>query len=114
MGSVTISDETMRRLTEFKGVFETVMGEEFEFDNYVEILLAWALKSSLKDLLCEVDQETLLLSFQRLGEKYPREVYGYVADVIRKGKVVRKREEWQKRIGFQTPEPGEQAKGDKE
>lgn len=103
MQSLTISDEVYTRLVEFKRVFDTVMDEEISFDEYVETVLLISIDHMLADLMAPLEHSTLVRSFQQLGSEHPEQVYGYVAETLRRGAYARGREEMKQRAGFVAP-----------
>jgi len=102
MHKVTISDKSHARLVEFKRVFDTVMDEEMSFDEYVETVLLISIDHMLADLMAPLEHSTLVRSFQQLGSEHPEQVYGYVAETLRRGAYARGREEMKQWIGFRA------------
>lgn len=98
---ITISEEMYKRLQEFKRIVEAVVGEEINLDDCGEIILGLGIDHILEGLLEE--PSALLQSFQRLGAKYPDQVYGYIAEIIEEGALVEEQERVRKRLGFQKP-----------
>lgn len=96
---VEINAEAYERVRAFKEVIESVMDEKYEMDDFIEGLLDNGINLLLEKLLGNVNPETLLQSLQQLGTKYPAEVYGYIADTLRRGGEINK-EELKEKLGF--------------
>lgn len=100
MPEITVSKEIYERVAEFKQVVEAVLEEEMSFDDCAALILKQGIDSMLTDLLGSVDATTLLGSLQQLGSKYPTQVYGYVAETLRRGATPQERERMKEKIGF--------------
>ena len=98
---VDVSEELYERIVSFKEVIEAVMDEKYEMNEFMEGLLGNGVELLLERLLANVNPEILIQSFQQLGARYPKEVYGYIADTFRRGGEINK-EELKKTLGFQT------------
>jgi hypothetical protein len=108
MAEIHISDGLHVRMLRFKDVIEAVIDEEIDFAVYPELLLAHGIDSMLADLLSPLDHDTLLKSIQQLGSQYPADVYGYVAETLKRGASVELRERVRRQLGFHRPpeDPG--------
>jgi hypothetical protein len=105
MNEFTLTDDLLKRVTEFKRVVQAVVGEEVDLDNCFSLIFDRGLDSMLADILGNIEQPVLLASFQQLASRYPAEVYGYVAETLRKGEAVNEdRERLRKKLGFQPPD----------
>jgi hypothetical protein len=101
---VTVSDELHKRAVAFKPVIEAVLEEEIDGNAAVEVVLERGLASMLNDLLEMVEPEVLLLSFHQLASQHPEDVYGFVADALRRGDAInRAKAKRQFRFGFDLP-----------
>lgn len=100
MPEISVSKEIYDRVVEFKHVVEAVLEKEIHLDNCVTLILEQGINSMLNDLLGSVDANTLLSSLQELGSQYPAQVYGYVAETLRKGATVQERERMRQKLGF--------------
>lgn len=101
MPSVTVSDDLYERVNEFKQVVEVILEETIDLDTCMTIILSQGINSMLADLLGPVDQETLVRSFQQLGEENPVQVYKFVAETLMVGRASQERERLKRQIGFQ-------------
>lgn len=109
MAHESVSDDMVKRVQAFKPVFEAVLGEPIEFDLYIESLLGIVLDYILRDLQSAADQNTLLKSFQQLAGRHPAEVYGYIANMMKRGEMAGNSKELQRRIGFHSQSPPDQS-----
>lgn len=100
---IEISGKLHKRIVAFKEVVEVLMDEKYEMDNFVAGLFDNGIDLLLEKLLVNVAPETLLQSLQQLGTKYPVEVYGHIAETLRRGDKINK-EGLKKAIGFQASE----------
>lgn len=106
MPEVSISKDIHVRMKQFKQIIEAVIEEEIDFDKCADLVLSQGMDSMLIDIIGSVDQTTLLRSFQQLGSQFPGEVYGYVAETLRRG-ASNVRERLRQQIGFRpTKESG--------
>lgn len=96
---IEVNFKTYQRVKAFKEVIESVMGEKYEMDDFVEGLLDNGIDLLLEKLLGNVEPEILLQSLQQLGAKYPTEVYSYIAETIRRGGQINK-EKLKEKLGF--------------
>lgn len=103
MQQLQVSEGLLARITAFKQVLETVIGEELTFEDYVDLLLQQAVDSMLKDLLEPLDPDLLLKSLQQMAAQYPNEVYGFVAETLRQGAAASAQEQVRRRLGFHPP-----------
>lgn len=97
---IAVPDELYNRLVEFKQVVEAVIDEEMGFDDFAALTLSQGIKSMLNDLLGNLDQTTLLVSFQQLGEQYSMQVYKYITEVMNAGGTIQERERMRRQLGF--------------
>jgi hypothetical protein len=104
---VAISRDTYDRVDAFRPVVEAVLGEPVSVQDCVEILVLLGLDAALADLLGPQPPEILLRSIQQLGRRYPREVYGYLAETLKEGAAIQEQKRLRERLGFQTPPPRE-------
>jgi hypothetical protein len=100
---ITISEETYKRLQEFKQVVEAVLEEEINLDDCGEMVLGLGIDHMLEHLLGPLEPTILLQSFQQLGAKYPVQVYRYIAETLEKGAAAEEQEEMRRRLGFRKP-----------
>ena len=99
---LTVSDGTSRRLQLFKQVVEAILDEPIEFNDYVELVVDRGLNAMLEDLMQPQDKEILVKSWQQLAERYPEQIYEYMANVLKLGEESI-REAAKRRIGFELP-----------
>ncbi len=85
MPAINLSEETYKLVAAFKPVVEAVIEEEVSVQVCAELILGQGINSMLSDIVGEVDQPTMLRSFRQLGERYPEQVYGYVAETLKAG-----------------------------
>jgi hypothetical protein len=102
MPTVTIPDELHAKISQFQQVVEAILEESLTVEQYVRLLLERGVYSMLNDIIGEVSPETLQESFQQLGARYPAEVYGYVAERIKRGALETARERLRRQIGFRS------------
>ncbi|MCI2430735.1 hypothetical protein LM602_09010 [Candidatus Acetothermia bacterium] len=100
MPEIAISAEIYTRIKGFKQVAEAVLESDIDFEKCVELILEQGIDSMLADILGSVEYDTLLNSFQQLGAQYPEQVYGYVAETLRKGDAAQERERIKRKLGF--------------
>lgn len=98
---IEISGELHKRIAAFKEVVEAIMDRKYEMDDFIAEFFDNGIDLLLEKLLGNIPPETLLQSLQQLGAKYPTEVYGHIAETLRRGDAVSK-EELKKTIGFQA------------
>ena len=100
---LTVSDETYRRLIEFRQVVEAILDEPIEIDEYAELVLDRGLNGILEDLMGAQSKETLVQSFQQLAKQYPEQVSEFMVDVLRRGEEsIRKAAKG--KLGYPIPE----------
>jgi len=100
MPAVTIPDEFHARIAEFKQVVEAILDEVVTFEHCVALILDRGLYGMLNDIIGALSPEILQDSIQQLGARHPAEVYGYVAENLRRGAMEAERQRLRKRIGF--------------
>jgi len=103
MAEITISKETYDRLVEFEAVSKALMEEDIDFDTYAESILIAGLNSLLTLLLEQLDHSTLIRSFQQLADKYPRQLYRYMVEILQRGESVQVEEQFRQRMGLTPP-----------
>jgi hypothetical protein len=109
----SISKEMQARITAFKLVIEAVLEDQIDFDACVELILGQGMDLMLAGIFGSIPPEILLQSFQQLAARHPGEVYGYVAEVLHQGTAIKQekmkpmKDELQRKIGFQSPQPPE-------
>jgi len=107
---VKVSNELYKRVVAFRSVIEAVMEQEIELEGCFDLILEQGLNAMVVDLLGTQDHHILLNSIQQLGAQYPAQVYGYMAETLRRGAAAQERErvkqEWErkKQVGFRPPE----------
>lgn len=104
---LTLSDETYRRLIEFKQVVEAILDEPIELHDYGELVVDRGLNGILEDIIGPQSKETLFESFQQLARRYPEEISDYMIDILQRGEESI-REAAKRRLGFELP--GEEKK----
>ncbi len=107
MPDITISDDSMTRITAFKPVVEALLNVSLDFTAYVEILLHLAPDFILTEAFSGADVPTLLHTIQVLGQDHPEEVYNSITQLLDRGmKMVQdeRREELKRKLGFKLPE----------
>jgi len=100
MPEITISDDVYNKVAGFKQVVEEVIESEIENDSYIEFVLGKGVDSLLYDLISPLKQKTLLNSIKILGSRYPDQVYGFIAEVIKKGASEETRKSYKRQIGY--------------
>lgn len=100
MPEITVSKEINERVVEFKQVVEAVLEEEISYDDCAALILGQGIDSMLAHLIGSADATTLLKSFQQLGSQSPAQVYGYVAETLRRGSAAEQRERMREKLGF--------------
>jgi hypothetical protein len=98
--TVELSEESHRRIEAFQAVANAVLEEELDSETCLNLVIECALESMLRDLLGPQAQATLLKSIQQLAVREPAAVFGYVAEMLRVGAIVRKRDNQGSCIGF--------------
>lgn len=106
MPKITVSKEIYKRLEEFKRVVEAVLDEELSQNVCAEMILGLGIDYMLDNLLGPLEPTVLLRSFQKLGAKYPVQVYRYLAETLVEGAAAQEQEEIRNRIGFRKPSRG--------
>ncbi len=100
MRTLEFSEDTYRRLEEFRAVVSAVMDDEFDIETCLELVFERGLTSMLFDILGPQEHGVLLESIRQLAVKEPAVVYQYVANVLKIGARVRERELHRPQIGF--------------
>jgi hypothetical protein len=102
MPEIVIPDEMLARVAAFTQVVEAVIDEKIGLDECVRLVLDQGINSILGDLLGSVEASVLLTSLEQLGSQYPKEVYGYIAETLRRGQAAQEREKLKHKLGFGT------------
>ncbi len=110
MPQIQVSEEQLSRVTEFKQVVEAILEEEITFEQCVALVLEQGLRCMLADILGSQEQAVLLESLQQLSQQHPAQVYGYVADALRRGAVVIEKDRLRWRMGI-VPDRSEEGSG---
>jgi hypothetical protein len=106
MPQITVSQEVYDRLTFFQQVRQGLMddGEDWSVDQLAELLLPYAIESSLSSLWEQVDKEVLVKTLQLLTSKNPAPVCELTAELLKLGASVRKeQQEAELPFGFRHP-----------
>ncbi len=85
MPEITVPEEIHTRIREFKRVVETVIEEQISDSDYVRLILEQGVDSMVATLLGSQDPRILLASIQQLGGQFPTQVYGYIAETLKRG-----------------------------
>lgn len=104
---LTVSDSLYLRLVEFKKVVDELLKEDPpEFEVFVEGIIDEGLDEMLRRLI-RSDPETLQKSLVQLAERYPQQVYEYIAHVLARGEEAEKEEARRHMLGFLRCLPAE-------
>ena len=103
MPQIVISEEMLATLGAFTQVVEAVIDEEIALDECAGLILQQGINSMLGDLLGSVEPSVLLTSLGQLGSQYQKEVYGFIAETLKRGQAVQGRESLKHKLGFLTP-----------
>ncbi len=116
MPQIAISEEMLATLAAFTQVVEAVIDEKIALDECARLVLQQGINSMLGDLLGSVEPSVLFTSLGQLGSQYPKEVYGFIAETLKRGQGVQGRERLKHKLGFVIPSDtgGERAKDDPE
>ena len=99
MPTITVSDQMLDRIEEFRSVIRAVVGEDTDLDASVAAVLERGLDAMLADVIARTDDSVLVQSIQQMAGRDPRLVYRYIAEMIALGS--KSRTERQTRsIGF--------------
>lgn len=107
MKKIDISDELYNRTLEFKNVVEAAIDEDLEVDEFFPSIISLGIDSMLSDLIGNLESEILIKSFKQLGERYPKEVYGYITETMKEGAAVNERNRLRQKMGFRPQEDNE-------
>ena len=100
MPQIAISDEMLAALGAFTEVVEGVIDEKIGIDDCATLVIQQGINSMLGDLLGSVESGVLLTSLAQLGLKHPKEVYGFIAETLKRGQAVEGRERLKHKLGF--------------
>ena len=75
---IEVEDELVVRIKEFKKIFDSIMGEDSDFNDYVTLLIHLGLEKMLRDAIPE-GQEWLTLQY--MFEKKPEMVSDFISGV---------------------------------
>ena len=79
---IVLGDETVKKLQSFKTVFDEIMEQETDFNDYVEVVLSEGLEKMLRDVIPEEHEwDTLRVAF----EKDNRFISGVIVDILSRG-----------------------------
>jgi hypothetical protein len=106
MPQIAISDEMLAALAAFTEVVEGVIDEKIAIDDCATLVIQQGINSMLADLLGSVEPGVLLTSLAQLGLKHPKEVYGFIAETLKRGQAVEGRERLKHKLGFITHADG--------
>ena len=96
MANIQLSEDTYRRVEEFRSVINAVVEDELDVETCLGMVIERGLDSMLFDLLTPLEGDVLLESFRQLAAREPAALYRYVADTINRGAQANK----EVRIGF--------------
>lgn len=97
---VSIEEPVDKRIEAFGVVVEAVLEEEISEDAYISFLLHRGRDSIIEDLLGSQDPSVLLMSFQQLSTRSPKEVASYVVEVLKNGMEAAAKEELRRNLGL--------------
>ena len=98
MTTFELSEDTYRRIEEFRSVINAVVEDELDMEDCLGIIER-GLDSMLRDVLSPLERDVLLESLRQLAAREPAAVYRYMADTLNRGAQVNK-ETLRPRIGF--------------
>jgi len=99
MTTFELSEDTYRRIEEFRSVINAVVEDELDMEDCLGIIIERGLDSMLRDVLSPLERDVLLESLRQLAAREPAAVYRYMADTLNRGAQVNK-ETLRPRIGF--------------
>jgi hypothetical protein len=105
MPRVNVSKELYSRISEFKRIVEGITNDELDTDSCVGVILHRGMDLMIAEFLALIgaaSPETLLMMLQKLGMRYPTEVYAFIAEALKIGADEHKREEMSRQMGFHT------------
>jgi hypothetical protein len=102
MATVELSDDTLKRINEFKTVIEAVINDKIPTAACLELVLQQGIDSMLTNLYGSQEPAVLIESSQQLAIKYPAEVFHYIADTIDAGEMEIESQNLKNRMGFQV------------
>lgn len=79
-----VNDEDFDKIRHFKKVFNVVMDEEIEMEDYYQAVMAIGIKSMFKDVIPQ-DREILWNTLMKIKDDKPAYFSEFVADVLKKG-----------------------------
>jgi len=100
MPEIAISNEVHARIEEFKQVVEAILDESLSIEQCVEVILKQGMYGMLNSIIGALAPEILRESIQQLGARYPAQIYSYVAENLRRGKLETERQRLRGQIGF--------------
>ena len=75
---IEVEDELVVRIKEFKRIFDSIMGEESDFNDYVTLLIHLGLEKMLRDAIPEGEE---WITIQYMFEKRPEMVSELISGV---------------------------------
>ena len=79
---IVLGDETVKKLMSFKTVFDEIMEEETDFNDYVEVVLSEGIEKMLRDVIPEEHEwDTLRVAF----EKDYKFISNVLVDILSRG-----------------------------
>jgi hypothetical protein len=106
---IEISKETFKQLSEFARFSRHASDMELPLNQMADLLIQIGIDHMVASVLAPQDVETVLNTILQLGPHHPKETFGYMADVMLRGKEINEaklaemREQMQRRIGFKPP-----------
>jgi hypothetical protein len=110
MPQVEISEETFEQLSEFSRFSQTASDIDLPLHQLADFLIQVGIDHMVTSILAQHDAEVLLKTILQMGRQHPEQTYGYMADIMLRGKEINEeklaefREQMQRRIGFRPPE----------
>jgi hypothetical protein len=90
---VVLEDEIAQRLKDFKKIFDAIMEEELDFNDYVNVVISLGLDRMFRDAIPEGEEWRTLTAIFKEDSKY---ICDFVSEVYKKGEEIN--EEKRKRM----------------
>src|SRR5712664_978747 len=92
MPAINVSNDTYARLQAFQPIVKWLQGKTIPLDLSAEVLICAGMRNLLDILWQQQDAQTLVDTLQKLSTRNPKEIYGFVAEVLKTGsKIEQKR-----------------------
>ena len=105
MPQITISDETFAQLVAFLEASRAASNIDLPVEQAADYLIQIGIDDMIGQLLRSLEPGALVQEMLRLARNHPAEVYGHMAETMRRGaeEIAQREEELSRPFGFVTP-----------